>query len=129
MQNYIFIKTGMRCTKIDLFEIKYIESIKRYSKITTTKKPLLIYLPLSQVIQLLPPDIFLRVHKSFIISLHHTSDFENEIAYVAGKQIPIGRKYRGLLLKKVILLRGKHENDPVFPKKEMDDLIKKIKSN
>lgn len=124
MQNYLFIKTGVRCIKVDFLDIQYFEGSRRYTKIVTVKRNFIICSSLSRISSVLPESIFFRIHRSYIISLHHTSYFEKGVVFVAGKQLPIGRRYRGTLLKRVTLLCGYTENETAIVRNDINGLIK-----
>ena len=111
MQNFLFVKNGHRYTKISFDDICYIESMNRYVKVVTTEKTYTVMSNLPHVAKMLPPDLFFRIHKSFIVSLLHTTDFDNEIVYMKKMEIPIGRQYRGILQKQVKVLCCENKPD------------------
>lgn len=49
---------------------------------------------MSEIEALLPPELFMRVHKSFIVSLDRIQYAEGNMLSVAQRQIPIGETYR-----------------------------------
>lgn len=104
MQNFLFIKNRGKYSKVKFEDILYIESMNRYVKVVTINKVYTVMSTLCYVVKMLPSDLFFRVHKSFIVSLLHTTDFDNEMVYMPGKEIPIGRQYRGILQGEVKVL-------------------------
>jgi DNA-binding LytR/AlgR family response regulator len=49
---------------------------------------------MKEVLDILPADNFLRIHKSYIISLKHIDAIERYDVVINGKQIPIGITYK-----------------------------------
>ncbi|HTL10266.1 MAG TPA: LytTR family DNA-binding domain-containing protein, partial [Chitinophagaceae bacterium] len=56
-------------------------------------KPLLVKQSISSVEEVLPADLFLRVHRSYIIAIDKVAAFTNHDIEIAGMEIPIGRLY------------------------------------
>lgn len=129
MQDFLFVRKGARCIKIKFCDIQYIEAEKGCSKIKTTTNDYRIDLPLNRILEKLPADIFFRIHNSFIISLYHTTYFETETVFVAGKELPIGRQYRGLLAQKVILLCCDCKNEDSLSRRGINKLLKENQKN
>jgi two-component system, LytTR family, response regulator len=104
MRDFFFVKSGRKFTRVLFADVQYAEAMSRYVKLITSRREHLVMTTLGQVEKLFPTDIFCRVHRSYIISLRHTVEFEYEMATIGNKQIPIGRQYRSLLLGKINLL-------------------------
>jgi len=104
MQNFLFIKMGKKYSKINFSEIMYAEAVKKYVRLVTPKKVYLILSSMGSVERSLPHNQFCRIHRSYIISLHYTTDFDNEAVYIGDKVFPLGKQHKGLLYEKVIIL-------------------------
>jgi len=104
MNDFVFIKIGKKFSKIYLAEIKYAEAVKKYVRIVTSKKTYLILASMCMVEKVLPANQFCRIHRSYLVSLEHTTDFDNEVVYIGDKIFPIGKQYRGILQQRVITL-------------------------
>ena len=104
MQDYLFIKLGKKFSKIYFSEIMYAEAVKKYVRIITPKKVYLILASMCSVEKILPATQFCRIHRSYIISLQFTTDFDNDVIYMANKIFPIGKQYKAALLERVIIL-------------------------
>ncbi|HVZ55717.1 MAG TPA: LytTR family DNA-binding domain-containing protein [Chitinophagaceae bacterium] len=95
-RKFIFIKSDYKIIKINLEEILYCEGMKDYTQIYITGKnqPLITLQNLKTFSDKLPKEDFIRVHRSFVISLGKIETISrNEIA-VGTKMIPIGHSYR-----------------------------------
>ncbi|PKP39104.1 MAG: DNA-binding response regulator [Bacteroidetes bacterium HGW-Bacteroidetes-15] len=90
----LFIKSGTQLVKIFPDEILYVEAAGNYMCFITKDKRVLSLLTMKEVLDLLPANNFVRIHKSYIISLKHLDAIERHDVVVNGKQIPIGITYR-----------------------------------
>lgn len=94
--DYIFVKSEYKQIKIFLNDIIYIESMKDYAKIflTSQSSPIVTLLSLKKLNEELSKEKFMRVHRSFIVSLEKIEIVEkNQIVF--GKQrITVAEPYR-----------------------------------
>ena len=92
--DYIFIKTENRLVKVFCSEILYIRGYGDYIKIFLTEGRMLLSLQSLNRIGALLPDTFVRVHRSFIISLDKISEIERKRIRIGREMIPIGDRYQ-----------------------------------
>lgn len=90
---HIFIKIDKRMVKVVLSDILYIESLKDYIKIYTMIGNFIAYKSLASIINELPSENFIRVHKSFAIALNKVKSVDSNSIEIENKIIPIGRIY------------------------------------
>ncbi|MEO7049462.1 MAG: response regulator transcription factor [Ferruginibacter sp.] len=95
---YLFFNVSKKKVKIFLDEILYIESLKEYVKVITKDKTILTKFQLGEIEELFNKNNFLRVHRSFIISKNKIDAFSATDIEINGKQIPIGRSYKELVI-------------------------------
>ncbi|MGJ8745185.1 LytR/AlgR family response regulator transcription factor [Polaribacter sp.] len=99
---FIFVKSEYENLKINLADIKYIESLKDYIKIHTNReKPILTLSSLKNFEEKLGKTNFIRVHKSFIVSLKHIYSVQRNRIIIDDNWIPIGLNYRDEFIKKI----------------------------
>jgi DNA-binding LytR/AlgR family response regulator len=91
--SFIFLKVDKKLVKILFDEIYYIESLKDYIKVFTATDNYLVHKSLTGITEELPSDQFLRVHRSYTISLDKVKSVEGNSVEIDSKRIPIGRKY------------------------------------
>lgn len=91
---YIFIKTDYRIVKIEVKNILYVEGMRDYLSIQTTEGKILTLLNFPELMAMLPEKLFMRVHKSFIVSLRHIKSIERDRIYMDNKIIPISKTYK-----------------------------------
>jgi DNA-binding LytR/AlgR family response regulator len=92
---FVYVKADRSMQKIVLNEILYIESLKDYVKLVfTSGKFLLVKQPISAMENLLSGHKFLRVHRSYIVSLNKISGYNTTAVKLCSIEIPIGRLYK-----------------------------------
>ncbi|WP_421944038.1 LytR/AlgR family response regulator transcription factor [Pedobacter sp.] len=92
---FLFVKSEHRIHKIDLADIIFIESLENYVSIITPREKVLSLQTMKRMEEQLPSKDFIRVHRSFIISVKQISHIEkNNIFLSDGAIIPIGPGYR-----------------------------------
>lgn len=99
---HVFFKVDKRMVKVMLDEIIYIESLKDYVRIKTETESLINHNNLVSITEHLPEDQFVRIHRSYIISLDKVKAIEGNCVEIGGKLLPIGRNYQKSI-KKLIL--------------------------
>ena len=91
---YIFLKVGKEQKKVFLSDILYIEGLKDYIKVYTNLGMLVVYERLGYMEAKLPESRFVRIHKSFIVSIDKILTYSNDTVKVETQEIPIGRIYK-----------------------------------
>lgn len=94
VKDHIFLNVQKKKVRILFSDIVYIESQREYIKIVTSKAQYFSKMTTHEMEALLPPTLFKRVHRSFIISINRVDSYTAEIVEVNGVTIPIGRGYR-----------------------------------
>lgn len=92
-KNFIFVKTDYRIIRIETKDIQYLEGMRDYICIRTTKN-ILTLLNFGELLRMLPSDKFIRVHKSFAVNLEHINAIEKDRIYMGEKIIPISKTYK-----------------------------------
>jgi DNA-binding LytR/AlgR family response regulator len=94
--DYIFLKVEYQLVKVMLKDITHIEAYKDYVKVHLTSKnhPLLTLTSMKNMEELLPKDRFMRVHRSFIVSLDHIDSISKNVIHVGAQQIAVGDLYK-----------------------------------
>ena len=98
---YMYFKVNKDLVKIFLKEIIYIESIKDYVKIVTAGRSIITYQRIGYMEEKLPENRFVRIHKSYIVSVDKIVSYNNEAVHVQSFSLPIGRNYKQQFLKSV----------------------------
>jgi len=99
--NFFFVRSERKMVKVNFEEILFIESLSDYVKIHTNDNTVVVRETISNLEAKLPSQQFLRVHRSFIISLNNIDSYTNEFIEIKQKAIPISRKYKEVVLIKL----------------------------
>lgn len=110
MQKHFFIRSNGKYIRINISDILYIEGCRNYVKIVTTNKSLLVLITLKRIEQFLPVGLFVRIHKSYIISLDYLLWFDSDQVQVLSRQLPVGAQYKGVLEKHVLIMQEKTDS-------------------
>lgn len=90
---FVFVKSERRMVKIFLDEILYVEAQRNYLLIYMEDEVYRIYKSISEMEEKLPVDLFLRIHRSFLISVNKVRAYTSSYVVIHKKEIPIGRLY------------------------------------
>ena len=104
MQEFLFVRIEKNYIKLRFADIMYVQAEKKYVNIFAIDKCYTTLCPIGHVEKILPAETFCKVHRSFIVSLEHTSRFDNDFIYIGNKKIPISEQYRSILKNSVITL-------------------------
>lgn len=105
----VFFKCNNWLEKLKYNMICYLEASGSYCSIhISNNKHLTIAQPLGEIINSLPSDVFIRVHRSYVININHVSKYCNNMFYIQNTIIPIGRTYKKEALSHFnIVMKGK----------------------
>ena len=98
---YVFVKDGYDWVRINLEELQYVESEGNYLTFQEMGKKTLTRMTISEAIDMLPTEQFMRVHKSYIVSVDRIEKIERHQLTIGNAQIPISSSYRDELLERV----------------------------
>ncbi len=95
-KDYIFVKADYRLVQIELSKIQYVEGLKDYLKIYLEgeTKPIISHITMKNMEEMLPENLFLRVHRSFIVQKHHIKVVEHNRIVFGKTYIPVSDSYK-----------------------------------
>lgn len=94
LSDFIFVKTEHKIQKVYLNDILFIEGLKDYISIFTTAERIITLQNMKKMEDALPVKHFIRVHKSYIVSINKIDSIERSRIFIADKIIPVGDTYR-----------------------------------
>ena len=100
--DYFFIKCGHTFERIRFDELLYVEALQNYVTLFTQRGKYITQLPLKNVEQYLEGQPFIRVHKSYIVSIPKIEAIENSDVVLPTARIPISRHYRDNVMARVV---------------------------
>ena len=99
-QDYLFVKSGKQVHKIEYTDIYYLEALKEYIAIHTSKEKILVYRRMKDVAESLPPK-FVRIHNSYIVNIQHIKNIDSNMVLIHGQKLPVSNSYRELFQQRI----------------------------
>src|SRR5882757_5867144 len=100
--DYFFIKCGSKFEKIHFADILYVEGMQNYVTIYTRKGKYVTLLYLKNLEENLDSKSFIRVHKSYIVSIDKIEGIEGNEIFIQTHRIPISRNHREQVIERVV---------------------------
>src|ERR1700761_6042534 len=94
LTDFIFVKTEHKIQKVYLNDILFIEGLKDYISIFTPAERIITLQNMKKMEDALPEKHFIRVHKSYIVSINKIDSIERSRIFIGDKVIPVGDTYR-----------------------------------
>lgn len=97
-ENFLFIKADYQIHRIEISDILYFEGLKDYVKLYTesSSKPVVFHATMKSIEEKLSSDKFMRIHRSFIVSLNKVKTIERDRILFGETRIPISKQYKPL---------------------------------
>ena len=99
--DYMFVKSNYKDVKINFSDILYIEGCEDYIRIHTTTKKVMTLLSMKNVMEKLPEQQFIRIHRSFIVAIDKIESKSNERITIGKVSLPIGSSYLNEVTKRL----------------------------
>jgi DNA-binding LytR/AlgR family response regulator len=96
---FLQVRADRKFLRIPIDGILYIEGVKDYVRIVTTTDKVMTKISIGHIIDQLPADRFLQVHKSFIVAKNKITGFTAQDVMLGAIEIPIGRSYKDEVMK------------------------------
>jgi DNA-binding LytR/AlgR family response regulator len=93
-QSFLYFRADRKMIKVLFNDILYIEGLKDYIRITTTSRAIVTKHLLASLEEMLPPDDFIRIHKSYIIAINKIDSYNADSVEIAKHELPIGRMFK-----------------------------------
>jgi DNA-binding LytR/AlgR family response regulator len=93
---YIFVNADYSMVKITLTDIVYIEGLKDYISfhLKSAKHPLVTRMPMKTIEEQLPSSTFIRIHKSYIVSISFITAIRKSSIFIDSLELPLSDTYR-----------------------------------
>jgi two-component system, LytTR family, response regulator len=99
---FFFVKSNGILEKIFLSEIQAIESLSNYITIHCNEKKIIAYLTLKQIKEHLPPEMFIQVHKSYIVAVHKIDKIDRDSIIMNNLIIPVGLNFKDVISQQIL---------------------------
>ncbi len=93
-KKYFYIKVNGSLVKLFFADVLYAQSMKDYIKIVTTGSSYLTHLTMKSLLELLPENMFRRVHRSYIVNLEQIEVIHKTSVIIGKSEIPLGENYK-----------------------------------
>ena len=102
IEDYFFIRCGSKYERIFFEDVLYLESMQNYVNIFTTKGKYTTLINLKNLEQQFDPNAFMRVHKSYMVSIRKIDKIEGNELFIQSLRVPFSRSYREEVLDRVV---------------------------
>lgn len=102
LPEYFFIKCDHKFEKVNYSDVFYVEAMQNYCIIHTAERKMITYITFSGLESQLPADRFLKVHKSFLVSLNKIKAVEGNEILIGSARIPISRNLKDEVMLKIM---------------------------
>ncbi|QEC53333.1 LytTR family two component transcriptional regulator [Anseongella ginsenosidimutans] len=90
---YIFLKSGSEKIKVHFKDVLYIEAAGNYMTFVLTGQRILSRLTMQETLDLLPEELFARIHRSYIVAKGKVDKLERHQLHINGQTLPLSRVY------------------------------------
>lgn len=98
METYFFVKSDYKIQKIIIDDIVYIESLGDYVRFFMENKKIVSLATLSNLMNILPKDKFIQIHRSYIINFDKINFVQNDVLSIGNYQLPISKSRKKELM-------------------------------
>jgi len=102
---YFYVKCNGRIERVNYNDLLYIEAMSNYITLYTTTAKLVVYHTIKGILEQLPSEKFIQVHKSAVINLDKINAIEGNMLRIGDAKITIGQNFHDEAMKKI--LKGK----------------------
>jgi DNA-binding LytR/AlgR family response regulator len=102
VSEYFFVKCDSKFEKVFFNEVRYIEALQNYAVIHTRDRKLITYITMTSLENQLPSSQFIKVHKSFIISIGHVKAIEGNEILIGEVRIPVSRNLKDDVVSQIL---------------------------
>ncbi|HXB39174.1 MAG TPA: LytTR family DNA-binding domain-containing protein [Bacteroidia bacterium] len=100
--DHFFVKCDNQIEKIFYNDLLYAEAMLNYVMLYTNSKKLMVYITIKSLEEQLPQDIFIKVHKSFIVNILKVKSIEGNMINIGEAKITISQNLREAVIKKIV---------------------------
>lgn len=90
----IFLRADKKYTQVNVDNILYLESVGNYAKVVLKDEIVTVREKISDLLESLPNENFIQVHKSFAVASHHIHSIEGNRIFIAEHTVPIGKVFK-----------------------------------
>jgi len=99
--DHFFVKEDGKLVRVNFADIDHIECMKDYAKIFTKQRMIVTHHTMKKFEEVLPDQQFMRIHRSYIVSLSSINAIFGNVVETAKGRLPVGANYREMLMEKI----------------------------
>jgi DNA-binding LytR/AlgR family response regulator len=99
---YFYVKCNGKIERVNYEELLYVEAMANYVTIYTTKEKLIVYLTIKGILEKLPKEKFIQVHKSSIVNIDKVNSIEGNMLHIADMKITIGLNFHDVVMERIL---------------------------
>jgi DNA-binding LytR/AlgR family response regulator len=92
--NHLFVKSGHATVRVNFDDILFVEGMKDYLRIWTADNKIMTLMSFKNLEDKLPAHEFVRIHKSYLVSIGKIESIERSRVKIAGEYLPVGESYK-----------------------------------
>jgi DNA-binding LytR/AlgR family response regulator len=100
--DHFFVKSNNQIEKVYYDDLVYAEAMLNYVMLYTTAKKMMVYVTIKSLEEQLPVDIFIKVHKSFIVNMNKIRSIEGNILDMGIEKITISQSLREKVINEIV---------------------------
>lgn len=102
INDHFFIKCDGQIEKVFYNDLVYAEAMLNYVMLFTNSKKMMVYVTIKSLEEQLPADIFIKVHKSFIVNINKIKSIEGNILDIGNEKITISQSLREKVINEIV---------------------------
>lgn len=102
LNDHFFIKCNNQIEKVFYNDLIYAEAMLNYVMLYTDSKKMMVYITIKSLEEQLPSDIFIKVHKSFIVNISKIKSIEGNILNIGKEKITISQNLREKVINEIV---------------------------
>lgn len=100
-ERFLYVKADRKMVKVMIDDILYVESLKDYIRIFTGEHQIITKQTITALEEMLPEEDFVRIHRSFIVSIRKIDSYNQHAVFVKKLELPIGPLYKQDIMKRL----------------------------
>lgn len=100
--DHFFIKCNNQIEKVFYADLVYAEAMLNYVMLYTNSKKMMVYVTIKNLEEQLPDNIFIKVHKSFIVNVNKIKSIEGNILNIGNEKITISQNLREKVINEIV---------------------------
>jgi DNA-binding LytR/AlgR family response regulator len=100
--HYFYVKCDGKIERVNYADLLYVEAMANYITLYTVKGKLVVYLTIKGILESLPKDKFIQVHKSHIVNTDKINAIEGNMLHIGDQKISIGMNFQETVMNRLL---------------------------